>query len=1629
MNDEDKTKKQLINELIETRMRIAELEGLLPRKIPTQPDEFPTFAEKRDGTKSSLPENDSAADISGYKRTLKEVLESPLKWQITFNSVSDAICLLDMEDRVLDCNEAMLNLLGKPIDEVIGNTCWKLVHGTSEPIESCPVVRMRKSRIRECMELPVGDRWFDVSADPIENETGDLVGAVHILSDITERKLSEGKLKDSEQLLQCIIQGYPIPAFMIGKDHRVIHWNRALEEVSGIGAPAVIGTSQQWRAFYREERPCMADLLVDEDLEAIARWYAERASKSEILDEAYEATQFFPDLGEMGKWLHFTAAAVRNSRGILIGAIETLEDITDRKKAEEVLRESENRYRAIFGNTGTATVILEEDTIISIANAEFEKLTGYTREEIENKKSWMEFVVKEDLERMLGQHRLRRADSDAALKQYEFRLIDRHGQTKDILLTIDVIAGTKRSVASLLDITERKRAEEELQKTNQTLQAIIDASPLAIFTLDHDLRVTNWSPTAERIFGWTSREAIGQYNPIVPAEKWDEFKVLVSKVLSGIAYSGSEVWRQTKDGRSIFVNVSTAPLRDAHGNVVGAMGVIQDITSRKRAEEALQETEERFKLLVENATYGIFVQTQFRFAYLNPEAVRLFGAESADQLLGQPVLDRFDPRFHDIVRERIRLLNEEKIAVPPVEQTYCRMDGSSFIVEVSAVPTRWRDHDGAFVSFQDITERRRKEDEIRRVTTFLDSIIENIPDMIFVKDAKDLRFVRFNRAGEELLGLSRDNLLGKNDYDFFPKEQADFFTEKDRDVLRGNEIVDIPEEPIQTRNKGERILHTKKVPIIDAKGEPDYLLGISEDITNHKRAKEELRETNEYLNNLFNYANAPIIVWDPEFHITRFNHAFEKLTGRKAGDVIGNKLEILFPPALVDSSMRLIVKTLLGERWETVEISILHVDGVVRTVLWNSATIFAADGTTPVATIAQGHDITERKKAEEALKESQQQLADIINFLPDATLVIDKGGKVIAWNRAIEEMTGIKAEDILGKSDYEYALPFYDERRPILIDLVLKPHKELDSKYVRLQRKDGVLVGEALAPAVKGTGAYLFATATALHDSLGNIVGAIESIRDISERRQMENMLASERERLISILDGIPIPTFMIDGNRQVVLWNRYNEAYTGMPKDSILGRPVDLSFLFQEKVSPSLAELILEKGDDDLTARFGERGLRKSEVIPNAFESVGRIWITGEERTLSIQAARVVDSKGIVVGAVQTAQDITENKNLEARLLQMQKMEAIGTLAGGIAHDFNNVLAAVIGYTEMTKARIDQPDLHRYLEQVLRACERARDLVSQILTFSRVREQEKKPIDIASLVKESLKMLRATIPSTITFRSKIHPGVYTVLADPTQIHQVLMNLCTNAAHAMRERGGELGVCLDNVEITPQNKPLHVDLDPRPYVKVTVSDTGTGIAPGIINKIFDPFFTTKETGKGTGLGLSVVYGIVRECGGTVTVHSEPRAGSVFSVYLPAITNIAEVPQDIVEPIPGGTERILFVDDEEILVEMWRDILENLGYTVTATTGSTKALEIFLSRPDQFDLVITDMTMPGMTGIGLSKEILGLRPAIPIILCTGFSELITEEKVKALGIKGFAMKPLRLRIIAHLIRKALEQRRV
>ena len=470
------------------------------------------------------------------------------------------------------------------------------------------------------------------------------------------------------------------------------------------------------------------------------------------------------------------------------------------------------------------------------------------------------------------------------------------------------------------------------------------------------------------------------------------------------------------------------------------------------------------------------------------------------------------------------------------------------------------------------------------------------------------------------------------------------------------------------------------------------------------------------------------------------------------------------------------------------------------------------------------------------------------------------------------------------------------------------------------------------------------------------------------------------------------------------------------------------------------------EEKDEELSLKMGADKFIRKPVEPDEFIKIVQGVIgdmekgkvkpkkadLGEEKEVftlyNERLVKKLENKMLVLEREIKQRKLAEEKRkkLEEELQQAQKMEAIGTLAGGIAHDFNNVLYSIIGYTELTMDDVPEGSLaQKNLTEVLKGALRAKDMVRQILAFSRKDDIQKKPVKIQPVVKEALKLLRASIPTTIEIRQSIDEDCGPVLAASTQIHQVVMNLATNAYQAMQEKKGLLELTLMEEEIGSDDSCP--DLPPGTYLKLTVSDTGHGMNSEVMKKIFDPYFSTKGPGEGTGMGLAVVHGIVKSHGGNITVYSKLGEGTIFHVYLPLIEAGPVEPKTVpAEPTPTGTEHILFVDDEEPIVRMMQQILERLGYQVTSRTSSVEALEAFKAKPDEYDLVITDMTMPNMTGVELAPRLREIRSDIPIIMCTGFSETIDEDRAKNMGIPAYIMKPFLIDEIAKTIRKVLEK---
>jgi PAS domain S-box-containing protein len=645
-----------------------------------------------------------------------------------------------------------------------------------------------------------------------------------------------------------------------------------------------------------------------------------------------------------------------------------------------------------------------------------------------------------------------------------------------------------------------------------------------------------------------------------------------------------------------------------------------------------------------------------------------------------------------------------------------------------------------------------------------------------------------------------------------------------------------------------------------------------------------------------------------------------------------------------------------------------------------------------------------QRLAEQALKDSEKRYRLLFESNPQPLWVYDiHSMSILDVNDAAVHHYGYTRDEFLGMTIRDIHLP---EHIPALVDAVRSiPGSFRKPGVWKQKKKDGAIIDVEITT----------------HDlDYGGRPARFVLANDITDRKRAEEELDSLRRKNELILNSAGDGILGLSSEGRHTFVNHAAAHMLGYEAAELIGRSSHSTWhLRREDGTPHPEDecpIYLSIRNGTVHREMGDTFCRKD----------------GSRFPVEYSCNPVFEGEKSV-GAVVVFKDISERRKaeqerevLDAQLRQAQKMEAIGSLAGGIAHDFNNILGAIMGFTDMALDEIKEGSLARQdLEQVRKASHRARDLVTQILAFSRQGEtRERRPVEMGPIVKEALKLMRATLPSTIEIKRKIPEKPRVVIADPTQIHQILVNLCTNAAHAMSERGGILEVTVADVELDAAGDIAYPNLKPGSYLRLSVRDTGHGMDRATLERIFDPYFTTKRVGEGSGLGLAVVHGIVQRHEGAVSVESDPGKGTVFHILFPMVESAPERDGKGLFPMREGSERILFVDDEEALVTLSERMLRSLGYNVTVETNGIEALDLFRAQPDAFDLIITDYTMPHMTGIELAREILRIRPAIPIILCTGFSAGVNAEKAREAGIREFAMKPLIMSTISEAIRKAL-----
>jgi len=908
----------------------------------------------------------------------------------------------------------------------------------------------------------------------------------------------------------------------------------------------------------------------------------------------------------------------------------------------------------------------------------------------------------------------------------------------------------------------------------------------------------------------------------------------------------------------------------------------------------------------------------------------------------------------------------------------------------------------------DITSRLEMEQALAESEEQFRRAIMSAPQPIMLH-AEDGQVIQVNRAWTGLSGYSSEQIKTIDDWVnlAYPGKAAQ--VKKGIQRLYGlGESTTEGEFTVRTAGGGRRIWQFSTAPLGRLPDGRHLVLSMAVDLTERKRAEEQTQASEERFRSLVN--NVPGVVYrclvDQHWTMIYLSDEVEDITGYPADDFIGNRVRAyasIIHPDDREMVEREVALALDEDRPFSLEYRLLRADGKVAWVFerGSRAQNGGQEGRWLDGVIL---DITSAKRDQQAREQSEALYTTLFQGIPDAIFLLEtrpgRDGEIIQANQAAADMHGYQLDEIVGMNVRQLNTEHYAAQAPDrLQDMMASGWAIFELEH---RRKDGTV----FPLEVRGGAVTLDGERFGI---------AIE--RDISERLESENALRASEDRFRELFNNMSsgVAVYAPSPDGQKFFFKEINPAglgIVGLEREDIIGRDV-------VEVFPGVAGL----GLLEVFRRVMQTG--EAEHLPlSAYEDNNlSLWV--ENYVCRLPSGEVV---AIFEDVTKRKQAEAERVKLESQLRQSQKLEAIGTLAGGIAHDFNNILMAIMGYADLALEDLpkDSPSAES-LEQVIAASERAKSLVRQILSFSRREGPDKAPLDVANLVGEVFTMLRASIPTTVEMRLDEPLAHDQVLADPVQIQQVIMNLCTNAAQAMEKKGGVLRVGLARVELDSETAAAYALLEAGSYLCLSVSDTGVGISREVMDRIFEPFFTTKQASQGTGMGLAVAHGIAVNHGGMITVYSEHGKGSKFNFYLPVYGGADQwVQEPSLAPgeFRGDGERVFFVDDEPALADLGKRMLGGLGYRVNSFDNPKDALEAFLADPQACDLLITDYTMPKMTGVELGAAFLKERPELPVIVCTGFNNQLREDRARGQGIQMVLYKPLARKDLAQAVRRAL-----
>jgi two-component system, cell cycle sensor histidine kinase and response regulator CckA len=1528
-------------------------------------------------------------DVTERHRYESALKASEEKYRFLIEHANEAIFVAQDAIAVF-CNSRMSEIVGYPVDRINTSLFVDYIHPEDRSrVMAQYARRLSGEKIPGGIDFrvltPDGTyRWLEGNGVLIE--WGGRPATLNFANDITERKQAELALQEERRRLADIITGTHVGTWEWNVQTGETVFSERWAEIVGYSleelAPISLDT---WIRLTHPDDLAKAQALLDRHFNGELDFY----KCEQRMRHKNGSWVWILDSGKVHTWLP-------DGKPLLMSGMHL--DITERKNAELTLLEERRRLADIIRGTNVGTWEHDVTTGVSQISARWADILGYTLDELTplTMDKWNELVHPDDLEKsneVLRQHLSEGRD----FYECELRMRHKDGHWVWILDRGRVHTFSEDGKPLLMsgthqEITERKRAEEALQQRESYLSAIIENQPGLIWLKDTEGRFLSVNREFARSCGKkTPDDVIGRTDfDIWPSSLADKYRADDNRVIARARPVMVEEEILDKGASKWFETFKT-PVFDKFGNVIGTTGYAHDVTERKSAEKALRRSEERYRIVTEQTGQMVYDWD------VKTGAIRWGGAIAS--LTGSECesyenigIEDWRKLIHPDDRQSVQETMDAAVrSGAPYVSSYrlLRKDGTCVFVEDKGVFVKDNStKSGRMLGrVQNVTERKKAREELESREKFLQAVFDGIQDGICVLD-EDLTVLRHNKTIERW-HQNAVPLVGKKCYEAYhglsapcpecPTQRALVMKSPQTGELR----------TIGSNGKEEwNEIHA--FPLLGSEGKCNAVIEYVRDVTERHATEQSIVQSENKYRTLFESAQDSIFLMK-DYIFVDCNSTTCRMFNCSRDDIVGQSPARFSPETQPDGSLSMksardrMNRALSGVP-QFFEWTHSHLDG---TPFDAEVSLNAIEIAGEQYILALVRDITARKQVQHALERSLSLQQATIESTADGILVVDSAGKITSLNRRFLELFRIP-DALAAQTTDDKLLEFVASqlRDPeMFLRRVSQLYSSPESQsYDILEFADGRVFERHSLPQRVGL----------------DIVGRVWSFRDLTERRSSEMELA----RLATAIEQAAEAIIITDLDGRVEYVNPAFERTTGYSRDEAANLHVD--------------QLCAEDQKPDF-----QQTLRAGEVWSGRLHSRRKDGTTYEEEC---SMSPIRDQLGTVINYVAVKRDVTQEVELENRLRQSQKLEAVGLLAAGIAHDFNNLLAGIKGFAELLTMEKDcGPKVGDFAEEILKAANRAADLTGQLLAFARKGRFLSILVNVNEVIGEVAAILRHSIDRRIEIQLDLRATRPFVSGDPSQIQSAILNLAINARDAMPE-GGKLSFMTEEVHLDEHYCQLHsLDLGAGDYVAVTVADTGVGMDESIIGHIFDPFFTTKEQGQGTGLGLAGVYGCLRNHHGTVEVTSQPGKGSTFKLLLPASAAEPEVsgPRESKLKL-SGWERLMIVEDEEIVRKLAVRILANAGYRVTACADGQEAIELYRKNPSEFDLILLDMMMPKMHGKDVFLALRKINPNICTLLMSGYSDKDVQELLDQ-GIKGFVSKPFRSKQLLQKVREALDGR--